>query len=143
MREFFRAEWRAMGAAILGFTCLLMIGWVRSWSCTDTIIIRTTVTSIHELSSVDSSIAWARIQDMDGIYSGITSGLDSGDVVVRLDEIEATRRFNWNGFRVIEQEDRRMSGAAAITTAWAAPYWTVIMPLTILTSASRPKRSGA
>jgi len=148
MGEYFKPMRRKLGIVTLVMACLFAAGWVRSLRGTqDSLTIRTSDKDAHIFASFRDGFAWHRMntpsEEMPPItglferFSFYTATFDHTESVIEIGEHRMT--FDWLGFRARQTEFGEIK-----ITAWAVPFWSVILPLTLLSAyllLSKPHKS--
>lgn len=124
----------------LVMACAFMAGWARSAVVTDELRIPTRTHSAAALMSSGHSLLWITQETngaTEGDYPAVWMTVDSSDNLMTLEEI----RWLWqeHGFGVGEWSFNELgnpSGKAyTITQTYrAVPYWTITIPLTLLSA---------
>jgi len=127
MGEFFKGWRRKAGCVTLVMACVFMAIWLRTFAATDTIIVGQV-----GISSVDGVLAVVTNDEIP------TPRWESADAI-RLDSDRV--RFHWQlrlfGFR---------RGVDGDDQAWTIPYWSIVIPLTLLSAyllLTKPRQSTA
>jgi hypothetical protein len=153
MREFFRSWRRKVGVVTLGLACVFMVGWVRSLTRTDEIIVPGRLlrgsTARYLVFSSSRGIGlekqWSNNVGADyslpeGSYQSYPHALDhhiggnrdSGDPIFDV-------RISLVGF-VFEDGHSKHNGKAR---GWYVPYWSIVLHLTLVSAfllLSKPRK---
>ena len=137
MREFFRGWRRKAGLAALATALLLMTGWMRSYIIRDAILIRYPGAH-HFVLSTSGGIGWlnyAQSQSEPKYLTQWRSTKTPGAVTAdHLGGLEVARRWEWCGFSVGSAAYPPHSSRPAQLEIWIAPYWPLVLPLTLLSA---------
>ncbi|WP_010587526.1 hypothetical protein [Schlesneria paludicola] len=146
MREFFRGWKRKAGIATLALACVATIGWVRSFYFTDMIMFPTSH-AMNRWISDKHGLVWTRHsqtdeeleeQEWDSLFDVPIPAIcfafpQSLDLHERkyLNGNEWTRKSAFLGFIFL---DGQIFGLKSTATVWIIPYWSVVVPLTLLSA---------
>jgi hypothetical protein len=147
MGEFFNGWRRKIGLAALLMALALMGGWVRSLNRCERFSFETNEYNYNWLGSFNASIAWQQVTPVDTLLwsqmykkSGpmlfnevavATSEKAIADLLCGEDQFEWKHRYC--GFAIGEFK-QKFSLSAVHLTIWKLSYWSVVIPLTLLSA---------
>jgi|GEM_PF-774879 len=134
MREFFRPFRRKLGVLLLALASALMTLWMRSFVRRDTITLNT-ITPLHRIVSAYGTVNWdkeAMIQWSNPwpTFFDSTSKMTDG-FWVPSPEANGLWKRSFLGF---EAGCGRKSEHGWKVERWAMPYWSIVLPLTLLSA---------
>jgi hypothetical protein len=132
MSDFFREWRRKIGCVTLLTACLFMSGWVRSQSREDTVRIHRSPQFVHFVRSDLVGLNWIKASNIGGFlnhhefyYSEEVAGAS------QVEFINFNTHWNWCGFHFGEGQDKIFGIPISI---WIIPYWSIVLPLTLLSA---------
>ena len=136
MGEFFRGWRRTVGVGTLALACLFMAGSERSRTTCDFIsFFGSNRKALHDLSSTRMGLMYMRTEkDFTGQTKSITFATRAWKMAPGKDYlsgIEMNWRINSCGFR-FGKSVRREPHTITNITAWIVPYWSIVIPLTLI-----------
>ena len=147
MREFFRGWRRKLGVLTLGVAVVLMAGWVRSMTTHDWLYFPGHVSyesfqgllqRKHKYWVSKAPIQWRSERNHEYNKHKVFLGEN------------ADPHWQWNWFRFRFDDDRRFSPVSESSglrgiRIWSIPYWSIVIPLTLLSAwllCSKPRASA-
>ncbi|MDB5343031.1 MAG: hypothetical protein JWP89_1408 [Schlesneria sp.] len=135
MREFFHGWRRKAGCVALIMACVLMVGWFRSRLVQDEIRISVCYANLF-FNSCNSTLTWWQL-------SGLDSASPQCFALQWLTHPEIRgRMFSFSELVTLEEGSsltpthvyvpREEQGAALVN--WTVPYWSIVLPLTLLSA---------
>jgi hypothetical protein len=131
--EFFKGWRRKTGLVVLAMAMLPTVGWVRSYVIRDTVSVRYQM-SCHIVMSVDGGIGWVNLPTAtrdDGIHFSSNRIHRGGS---HWADFDVERRSDWWGFSNGKATFLAQSRNPIIIAIWIAPYWSLVLPLTLLSA---------
>ncbi len=130
MNDYFKPLRRQIGVVTLVMACVFAAGWLRSGFVRDQIFIRTG-SCVYTFESVDSTLIWVRTYHWDhnnwddlSVWK-VGKMLPTKQIISEAYELPYTQlRF---GFGAFENANRDVH-------YWIIPYWSVPLPLTLLSA---------
>jgi hypothetical protein len=145
MREVFRGWKRKLGVVTLAMACGFIIGWVRSLSVMDVLQIGSGSRTMEHCVSTNGSLIWGRFRTEDPnsvIVFPIWGTSGSSTIEAFLEH--ANLRCNWRSFGFGRGDLNIDSLDRSRHTFWMIPYWSIILPLTVLSAfllLTKPRQS--
>lgn len=156
MKDFFHGWRRKAGVATLVTACVLTVCWMRSLRTIDRVDIRWAddYSATESLLSIEGCLGWMQGFQHDSEISDRTEELLARNLVTRFPEwhsysidgmapLSETSRLDsplaqwcWRRFRIGagREESILASGGFFRGTDWVAPYWLIVLPLTLLSA---------
>ena len=143
MGEFFKGWRRKIGLVTLALAMVLMCGWFRSYSASDWLSIHTGEFTIQSLASMDCSLVWGGIDGRESKFVPNIHMWHTGEAISIDDDRlhkDGRQRFRWLGFEVVDFYEEYYVGdmqpplATVRSTIWIFPYWSLVLPLTLLSA---------
>jgi len=143
MGSYFKSWRRTIGVVTLMLALVFTGGWVRSLSVMDVVLFGSGKYTMEHCVSVDHSLVWGRLRTDDSrsiIVFPVWETSGSSNLDAFLDR--ANLRCSWRrcGFGVGEMN----AGPADRHTIWIIPYWSIVIPLTLLSAwllLSKPRKA--
>ena len=123
MREFFRGWRRKIGVVTLVLACVFMAGWVRSYVTEDMLSLPVKDPSLSWLTSTEGIIVWMTISEPNRNPEAAEVSVEQN---TEDDILVATAVVNSFGGYI--------TSAMTITSFWFIPYWSLVLPLTLLSA---------
>ena len=138
MRECFHGWRRKAGCVTLVMACVFMVGWARSTTTFDTL---TFIDSRHlnGFGSERGTVQWVRNWTTDGSERDFPHGIHWSSFPIRLRPVDFVDKFpqidEWRirccGFDFYKCQYGGINQSAAV---WIFPYWSIVLPLTALST---------
>lgn len=140
MGEFFKGWRRRIGLLTLLISCVFMVGWVRSQNFVDLVVFPGKIfpkgNSIFSCASTDSAVECQRLWgDSDASnFSGVWKSFpnDAHQRAHRHDGYISEWHRGWCGFLI--DEGRWGQPTTHRLRVWVVPYWSIVIPLTLLSA---------
>jgi hypothetical protein len=141
VREFFRGWRRKAGLVTLVISVALVGAWMRSAIIADVIQLKHE-DSYQFIGSMLGSMRWSRwtSPSVSGpqhswvpsfVWDSHDANAFQGDA---FEEAEVDWRWKWLGFEFLHATIRRPSGMNGQTSRWSVPYWSLVLPLTVVSA---------
>jgi len=129
MGEFFKPWRRKIGVVTLVLACVFMGGWVRSYSFTDQLIPPGQTSTFHVWVSLRGRFAWMKVQGQAARVAPSLPMFSSapGNSPCPIDREYSKWYWQFMGFG-------SGTGNAHIYLFWTIPYWSIVVPLTLLSA---------
>lgn len=138
MLPFFHCWRRKAGCVTLVMSCVCMAAWVRSLSTKDEVSLRQNIGVTHHLISNHSRFAWKTVTIDDPVSTNFLITFyfselakDDGFCFYRGPDPQWIWRREWCGF---EFGEFRPNGPPWTEEIWVIPYWSVVVPLTLISA---------
>ena len=137
---YFKTWRRQFGVVTLVTACMFMVGWVRSTSITDEVLIPTWNHSVAGLmSSGHSLLLITQVTDgaTNGDYPPCWMAVDSNENLMNTEDIKWSWRkcgFGVGEWSLLELGNPSSKVVRVIQTYRAFPYWSIVLPLTLLSA---------
>ena len=138
MRDFFRSWRRKVGVVTLVMACVLMAGWVRSFTFVEGVAIPIGIKMSASLVSNDSSLVWLTQDGGDFLMFPHFTSRRFSEIDDRIFENPFFQwRWKWGGFGFgASVEGSKQIGNQMIVMAPGSlvviPFWSIVISLTIL-----------
>jgi len=150
MSEFFKPWWRKAGVVTLVMACVFMLGWVRSLSFVDLVVLPGKIfpkgNSIFSCASTDRGVEFQRLwgdsdtSNFGGVWKSFPH--DAHQRAHRHDGYISEFNRGWGGFLI--DEGRWGQPTTHRLRVWVVPYWFITIPLTVISAfllLSKPRNS--
>ncbi len=157
MAEFFHGWRRKFGLLTLLLTLMLLGGWVRSLNRIERFTFHTSPYKYNLIGSFQANVAWQQITPVDELNWAVASKASAPELFHEFAEsvsersiaelLSAEDKFNWRfrccGIEWGERQQKTSLGAVQVTI-WRLSYWSLIIPLTLISLwllISKPRKS--
>jgi hypothetical protein len=132
MGSYFKPWRRRIGMVTLVMACVFAAGWVRSRYFFDQFSVLTKQDILCLFNSESSELTWStwtNVSSFPMFDSGPASPRDLVQTYAR-----ATYRCRFCGLKSCDNDTEPYDSRAVIFHAWTIPYWSVVIPLTLLSA---------
>ncbi len=141
MKEFFQGWRRKIGVVTLVMACFFMAGWMRSLTLNECVMIQFRKEWSEEFASFDASLIWTshRTTLASGLFPVFYSNHRSDDDGVWKRQLFVQWRWRLLGFGHGSDDGgaksiRNLIIHTSPSTVTVVPYWSIVIPLTLLSA---------
>lgn len=153
MMGYFKPLRRKLGVVALLVASVFASGWMRSRHYEDMMLIGVDGITSHQLVSDPKGICWQSVRELDrtipvsiGFSDRVCISSQPYDheywISFPESDVGVITKQRWCGFEILRSRHESPSDPRSESSSWTIPYWSIVVPLTLLSAwllLSRPR----